>query len=130
MCPYPSLTGTNKLLLNLPNKCLFGTMISFHLIFASFHPGTYHCIFRYKNSYSVATKDITVHPLPLEPYIMVDPLEAAISCKGSHYFKCCIEEDEHYKVTFQVDSISFPAGKTPTAELLVHSIHYMWSLKI
>ncbi|KAF3831608.1 hypothetical protein GH733_000420 [Mirounga leonina] len=73
--------------------------------------GTYHCIFRYKNSYSVATKDVTVHPLPLEPDIMVDPLEATVACKGSHHFRCCIEEDEDYKVTFQMDSLSFLAGE-------------------
>ncbi|GAB5571584.1 adhesion G protein-coupled receptor F5 isoform X1 [Prionailurus iriomotensis] len=71
--------------------------------------GTYHCIFRYKNSYSVATKDVTVYPLPLEPNIMVDPLEATIPCNGSHHFKCCIEENEDYKVTFQMDSLSFLA---------------------
>ncbi|XP_055981925.1 adhesion G protein-coupled receptor F5 isoform X2 [Sorex fumeus] len=73
--------------------------------------GTYHCIFRYKNSYSITTKDVTVHPLPLESDIMIDPLEVAIPCKSSHYFKCCIEEDENYKVTFQVDSLFFPAAK-------------------
>uniref|UniRef100_A0A8C0MG84 Adhesion G protein-coupled receptor F5 n=1 Tax=Canis lupus familiaris TaxID=9615 RepID=A0A8C0MG84_CANLF len=73
--------------------------------------GTYHCIFRYKNSYSVVMKDVTVYPLPLEPNIMVDPLEATVPCKGSHHFRCCIDEDENYRVTFQVDSLSFPAGK-------------------
>ncbi|XP_042636250.1 adhesion G protein-coupled receptor F5 [Orycteropus afer afer] len=73
--------------------------------------GTYHCIFRYKNSYSVATKDVTVYPLPLQPNIMIDPLKAAVPCKGSYSFKCCIEEDEDYKVTFQMDSFFFPAAK-------------------
>ncbi|KAM5166192.1 adhesion G protein-coupled receptor F5 isoform 1-T2 [Callospermophilus lateralis] len=73
--------------------------------------GTYHCIFRYKNSYSVATKDVTVHPLPLEPNIMIDPLEASFLCGDSHSFKCCIQEDIDYKVTFQIDSLSFPAAK-------------------
>ncbi|XP_032717879.1 adhesion G protein-coupled receptor F5 isoform X4 [Lontra canadensis] len=73
--------------------------------------GTYHCIFRYKKSYSVATKDVMVHPLPLEPDIMVDPLEATVPCKGSHHFRCCIEEDEDYKVTFHVDFLSFLAEK-------------------
>ncbi|XP_044108275.1 adhesion G protein-coupled receptor F5 isoform X1 [Neovison vison] len=73
--------------------------------------GTYHCIFRYKKSYSVATKDVMVHPLPLEPDIMVDPLEATVPCKGSRHFRCCIEEDEDYKVTFQVDSLFFLAEK-------------------
>uniref|UniRef100_A0A8D1HI85 Adhesion G protein-coupled receptor F5 n=1 Tax=Sus scrofa TaxID=9823 RepID=A0A8D1HI85_PIG len=73
--------------------------------------GTYHCIFRYKNSYSVMAKDVTVHPLPLEPDIMVDPLEAAIPCTSSHHIKCCIEENEDYKVIFQTGSLSFPAVK-------------------
>ncbi|XP_017360643.1 adhesion G protein-coupled receptor F5 isoform X2 [Cebus imitator] len=73
--------------------------------------GTYHCIFRYENSYSIATKDVTVHPLPLELNIMVDPLEATVSCRGSHHIKCCIEEDGDYKVTFQIGSLSLPAAK-------------------
>ncbi|XP_076413944.1 adhesion G protein-coupled receptor F5 isoform X4 [Peromyscus maniculatus bairdii] len=75
--------------------------------------GTYHCIFRYKNSYSVATKDVTVHPLPLESDIMMDPLEASGLCTSSHQFKCCVEkeEGEEYSVTFHVDSLSFPAEK-------------------
>ncbi|XP_070370897.1 adhesion G protein-coupled receptor F5 isoform X1 [Equus asinus] len=72
---------------------------------------TYYCIFRYKNSYSVATKDVTVHPLPLESNIMVDPLEAVVPLRGSRHLKCCIEDDEDYKVTFQMDSWSFPAAK-------------------
>ncbi|GAB1301076.1 Adhesion G protein-coupled receptor F5 [Apodemus speciosus] len=55
--------------------------------------GTYHCIFRYKNSYSIATKDVTVYPLPLASDIMMDPLEASGLCTSSHQFKCCIEED-------------------------------------
>ncbi|KAM5286416.1 adhesion G protein-coupled receptor F5 isoform 3-T5 [Hipposideros larvatus] len=87
--------------------------------------GTYHCIFRYKNSYSVATKDVTVHPLPLEPNIMVDPLEAAIPCKGSHHFKCCVEEDEDYKVTFQVDSLSFPAAKEVNGKQVCYQFKFM-----
>ncbi|MEJ1285164.1 adhesion G protein-coupled receptor F5 [Cricetulus griseus] len=75
--------------------------------------GTYHCIFRYKNSYSVATKDVTVHPLPLESDIMMDPLEASGLCTSPHQFKCCVEEErgEDYSVTFQIDSSSFPAEK-------------------
>lgn len=117
MCPCPCLTGKFNPLLNLPSKCYFGAVTTLHLIFVSFYSGTYHCIFRYKNSYSVATKDVTVYPLPLEPNIMVDPLEATIPCKGSHHFKCCIEENEDYKVTFQMDSLSFLAGKTVIAAL-------------
>lgn len=62
-------------------------------------------------------KDVTVHPLPLQPNIMVDPLEAAIPCTSSRHIKCCIEEDRDYKVIFQAGSSSFPAGKMPTAEL-------------
>lgn len=120
-CSCPCLTGKTKLHLNLPSQCIFGAVITFHLIFASFHTGTYHCIFRYKKSYSVATKDVMVHPLPLEPDIMVDPLEATVPCKGSRHFRCCIEEDEDYKVTFQVDSLFFLAGKTRIAAL--------WDLK-
>ncbi|XP_045399650.1 adhesion G protein-coupled receptor F5 isoform X2 [Lemur catta] len=73
--------------------------------------GTYHCIFRYSNSYSIATKDVTVHPLPLESNIMVDPLEASVSCSGFHHIKCCIEEDEDYKVTFHMGSLFFLAVK-------------------
>lgn len=79
------------------------------------------------NSFSVATKDVTVHPLPQELDIMVDPLEASIPCTGSHPFMCCVEEDEDYKVTFQVDALSFPASKMPAAGLLGHSISYMGS---
>ncbi|XP_012520136.1 PREDICTED: probable G-protein coupled receptor 116 isoform X4 [Propithecus coquereli] len=73
--------------------------------------GTYHCIFRYSNSYSIATKDVTVHPLPLESNIMVDPLEASVSCSGFHPIQCCIEEDEDYKVTFHMSSLVFLAAK-------------------
>ncbi|XP_025238076.1 adhesion G protein-coupled receptor F5 isoform X2 [Theropithecus gelada] len=73
--------------------------------------GTYHCIFRYKNSYSIATKDVVVHPLPLDLNIMVDPLEATVLCSGSHHIKCCIEEDGDYKVTFHMGSLSLPAEK-------------------
>ncbi|XP_004846459.1 adhesion G protein-coupled receptor F5 isoform X1 [Heterocephalus glaber] len=73
--------------------------------------GTYRCVFRYKNTYSVATKDVTVHPLPLEPNIMVDPLEASGLCTDSHHFRCCVEEDEDYKVMFQMGSSFFPAAK-------------------
>ncbi|KAM8778755.1 adhesion G protein-coupled receptor F5 isoform 2-T3 [Rhynchonycteris naso] len=87
--------------------------------------GTYHCIFRYKNSYIVATKDVTVHPLPLEPNIMVDPLEAAIPCEGSHPFKCCIEGDEDYRVTFQVDSLSFPAAKEVNGKQVCYKFSFM-----
>ncbi|XP_010616117.1 adhesion G protein-coupled receptor F5 [Fukomys damarensis] len=78
--------------------------------------GTYHCVFRYKNTYSVASKDVTVHPLPLEPNIMIDPLEASGLCTDSHHFRCCVEEDEDYKVMFQMESSFFPAGETQTAE--------------
>ncbi|KAL1771736.1 adhesion G protein-coupled receptor F5 [Sigmodon hispidus] len=75
--------------------------------------GTYHCIFRYKNSYSVATKDVTVYPLPLESDIMMDPLEASGLCTSSHQFKCCVEEKvgEEYLVTFHIDSSFFPAER-------------------
>ncbi|XP_004673605.1 PREDICTED: probable G-protein coupled receptor 116 isoform X2 [Condylura cristata] len=79
--------------------------------------GTYHCIFRYKNSYSITTKDVTVHPLPLESDIIVDPLEAAFLCENNHEFQCCVKEDEDYKVMVQVNSSnssnssSFPAEK-------------------
>ncbi|XP_023400921.1 adhesion G protein-coupled receptor F5 isoform X1 [Loxodonta africana] len=73
--------------------------------------GTYHCIFKYKNSYSIATKDVIVHPLPLQANILIDPLEVAVPCNGSYSFKCCIEEDEDYKVTFQMGSFFFPAAK-------------------
>lgn len=88
--------------------------------FCSLPTGTYHCIFRYKNSYSVATKDVTVHPLPLESDIMMDPLEASGLCTSSHQFKCCVEkeEGEEYSVTFHVDSLSFPAGKRQATPLL------------
>ncbi|XP_036910281.1 adhesion G protein-coupled receptor F5 isoform X2 [Sturnira hondurensis] len=87
--------------------------------------GTYHCVFRYKNSYSIATKDVTVHPLPLEPNIMVDPLETAIPCEGSHPLKCCIEEDEDYRVTFQVDSLSFPAAKEVNGKQACYKFNFM-----
>lgn len=86
--------------------------------------GTYHCIFRYKKSYSIATKDVTIHPLPLEPNIMVDPLEVTILCKGSHYFKCCVEEDEDYKVTFQVNSLSFPAEKEVNGKQVCYQFNF------
>ncbi|XP_077620960.1 adhesion G protein-coupled receptor F5 isoform X5 [Crocuta crocuta] len=89
--------------------------------------GTYHCIFRYKNSYSVATKDVIVYPLPLEPNIMVDPLEATIPCKGSHLFKCCIEEDEDYKVTFQMDSLSVLAEKEVNGKQVCYKYNFMAS---
>ncbi|XP_073761155.1 adhesion G protein-coupled receptor F5 isoform X9 [Callorhinus ursinus] len=89
--------------------------------------GTYHCVFRYKNSYSVATKDVTVHPLPLEPDIMVDPLEATVPCKGSHHFRCCIEEDEDYKVTFQMDSLSFLAEKEVKGKQVCYKYNFMAS---
>ncbi|XP_057556301.1 adhesion G protein-coupled receptor F5 isoform X2 [Hippopotamus amphibius kiboko] len=87
--------------------------------------GTYHCIFRYKNSYSVVAKDVTIHPLPLEPNIMVDPLEAAIPCTSSHPIKCCIEEDGHYKVTFQVGSSSFPPAKEVNGKQVCYKHHFM-----
>ncbi|XP_053524256.1 adhesion G protein-coupled receptor F5 isoform X3 [Artibeus jamaicensis] len=87
--------------------------------------GTYHCVFRYKNSYSIATKDVTVHPLPLEPNIMVDPLEATIPCDGSLPLKCCVEEDEDYRVTFQVDSLSFPAAKEVNGKQACYKFNFM-----
>ncbi|XP_027627899.1 adhesion G protein-coupled receptor F5 isoform X2 [Tupaia chinensis] len=87
--------------------------------------GTYYCIFRYKDSYSVVTKDVTVYPLPLESDIMVDPLEASTSCRGSHLFKCCIEEDGNYKVTFQVDSLSFPAAKEIHGKQVCYKFNFM-----
>ncbi|XP_006860672.1 PREDICTED: probable G-protein coupled receptor 116 [Chrysochloris asiatica] len=73
--------------------------------------GTYHCIFRYKNSYSIATADVMVHPLPLQSNIMIDPLDAAAPCNSSYSFRCCIRKDEDYIVTFQMDSFFFPAAK-------------------
>ncbi|XP_076771352.1 adhesion G protein-coupled receptor F5 isoform X2 [Arvicanthis niloticus] len=88
--------------------------------------GTYHCIFRYKNSYSIATKDVTIHPLPLASDIMMDPLEASGLCTSSHQFKCCIEEDagEKYAVTFHMDSSSFPAER----EVIGKQACYKYSL--
>lgn len=130
MCPCPYLAEKSQPLLNLPSQRFFGAVITFHLIFVSFHTGTYHCIFRHKNSYSVAMKDVTVHPLPLEPDILVDPLEATVPCKGSRHFRCCIKEDKDYKVTFRMDSLSFLAGKTLIAAWRGHIISFMWSLKI
>jgi G protein-coupled receptor 116 len=120
------LKGKTSPLLNLYSNCQLFHSISF---FASFHLGTYHCVFRYKNSYSVATKDVTIHPLPLESNIMIDPLEASGLCTDSHSFKCCIEDGGDYTVTFQVDSSSFSAGKTQTAKLPSYVISYMWNLK-
>ncbi|XP_023574997.1 adhesion G protein-coupled receptor F5 isoform X1 [Octodon degus] len=73
--------------------------------------GTYHCIFQYKNTCHEATKDVTVHPLPLEPNIMVDPLEASGLCSDSHHFRCCVEEDENYTVMFEMESSFFPAAR-------------------
>ncbi|XP_037698548.1 adhesion G protein-coupled receptor F5 isoform X2 [Choloepus didactylus] len=90
--------------------------------------GTYHCIFRYKNSYSMATKDVIVHPLPLQSDIMVDPLEAAIPCKGFHSFQCCIGEDEDYKVTFQMDSLSFPAAKEVNGKQVCYKYNFKANL--
>ncbi|XP_065740982.1 adhesion G protein-coupled receptor F5 [Phocoena phocoena] len=87
--------------------------------------GTYHCIFRYKNSYSVMAKDVTVHPLPLQPNIMVDPLEAAIPCTSSRHIKCCIEEDRDYKVIFQAGSSSFPAAKEVNGKQVCYKHHFM-----
>nr|XP_008261235.1 adhesion G protein-coupled receptor F5 isoform X1 [Oryctolagus cuniculus]XP_008261236.1 adhesion G protein-coupled receptor F5 isoform X1 [Oryctolagus cuniculus] len=87
--------------------------------------GTYHCIFRYKNSYSIATKEVIVHPLPLEPHIMVDPLVASISCDGSHHFSCCIEEDEDYTVTFQTGSLSFPTAKEVNGKQVCYKHNFM-----
>ncbi|KAM9076468.1 adhesion G protein-coupled receptor F5 isoform 6-T6 [Megaptera novaeangliae] len=87
--------------------------------------GTYHCIFRYKNSYSVMAKDVTVHPLPLEPDIMVDPLEAVIPCTSSRHIKCCIEEDRDYKVIFQAGSSSFPAAKEVNGKQVCYKHHFV-----
>ncbi|XP_073080816.1 adhesion G protein-coupled receptor F5 isoform X2 [Manis javanica] len=86
--------------------------------------GTYRCIFRYKSSYSVVTKDVTVHPLPLETSIVVDPLEATVSCKGSHRFQCCVEEDEDYRVTFQMESIIFPAAKEVNGKQVCYKYNF------
>lgn len=62
---------------------------------------------------------------------MVDPLEATVSCKGSHRFQCCVEEDEDYRVTFQMESIIFPAGKMTTAGLdIVSCIRSLKTLKV
>uniref|UniRef100_A0A8C9BL70 Adhesion G protein-coupled receptor F5 n=1 Tax=Phocoena sinus TaxID=42100 RepID=A0A8C9BL70_PHOSS len=87
--------------------------------------GTYHCIFRYKNSYSVMAKDVTIHPLPLQPNIMVDPLEAAIPCTSSRHIKCCIEEDRDYKVIFQAGSSSFPAAKEVNGKQVCYKHHFV-----
>ncbi|XP_002919049.2 adhesion G protein-coupled receptor F5 [Ailuropoda melanoleuca] len=89
--------------------------------------GTYHCIFRHKNSYSVAMKDVTVHPLPLEPDILVDPLEATVPCKGSRHFRCCIKEDKDYKVTFRMDSLSFLAEKEVNGKQVCYKYNFMAS---
>ncbi|XP_073938094.1 adhesion G protein-coupled receptor F5 isoform X1 [Castor canadensis] len=86
--------------------------------------GTYHCVFRYKNSYSVATKDVTIHPLPLESNIMIDPLEASGLCTDSHSFKCCIEDGGDYTVTFQVDSSSFSAEKEITGKQVCYKYNF------
>ncbi|XP_045150768.1 adhesion G protein-coupled receptor F5 isoform X2 [Echinops telfairi] len=91
--------------------------------------GTYHCIFRYKNSYSIATKDVIVHPLPLQPNIMIDPLEVAISCKDSYTFQCCIKEHEDYKVTFQRDSFFFPAAKEVHEKQVCYRYSFLASSK-
>ncbi|XP_077018116.1 adhesion G protein-coupled receptor F5 isoform X2 [Tamandua tetradactyla] len=87
--------------------------------------GTYNCIFRYKNSCRMATKDVIVHPLPLQSNIMVDPLEAAIPCKGSYSLQCCIEEDEDYKVTFQMGSLSFPAAKDVNGKQVCYKYNFI-----
>ncbi|XP_036621991.1 adhesion G protein-coupled receptor F5 isoform X2 [Trichosurus vulpecula] len=73
--------------------------------------GVYHCIFRYKSSYSIATKDVTIYPLPLKPDILLDPLEADIPCGGICHLRCCIHEATDYRVTFQIDGLSFPTVK-------------------
>nr|XP_015092861.1 adhesion G protein-coupled receptor F5 isoform X2 [Vicugna pacos] len=87
--------------------------------------GTYRCIFRYKNSYRVMAKDVTVHPLPLEPNILVDPLQAAILCTSSQHIKCCIEEDEDYRVTVHMGSLSFPAAKEVNGEQVCYTYNFM-----
>ncbi|KAM4834735.1 adhesion G protein-coupled receptor F5 isoform 3-T3 [Thomomys bottae] len=86
--------------------------------------GTYYCIFRYKNAYSVATKDVTIHPVP--PVIMTDPLDASSLCTGFHCFKCCIDEDQDYRVTFHVDSSLFPAVK----EIHGKQVCYKYNLQL
>lgn len=90
--------------------------------FRSLPSGTYHCIFRYKNSYSIATKDVIIHPLPLESDIMMDPLEASGLCTSSHQFRCCVKEEkgEEYSVTFHIGSSAFPAGERQTVLWLGH----------
>lgn len=90
--------------------------------------GTYHCIFRYSDSYSIGTREVIIHPLPLESNIMVDPLEATVLCTGSHLLKCCIGEDENYKVAFQIDSLYFPAEKKIDGKQVCYSHHFMASL--
>lgn len=89
--------------------------------------GTYHCVFRYKNSYSIATKEVMIHPLPLVSSIMVDPLEAAIPCKGSNLLKCCIEEEENYTVTFQIDSLYFPAEEAKNGKQVCYRYNFVAS---
>ncbi|XP_051853064.1 adhesion G protein-coupled receptor F5 isoform X1 [Antechinus flavipes] len=86
--------------------------------------GVYHCIFRYKSSYSIATKNVTVYPLPLKHDILLDPLEADIPCGGICHLRCCINEDTDYKVTFQIDGLSFPAAK----EVQGNRVCYEYSL--
>lgn len=55
---------------------------------------------------------------------MVDPLDGEILYKDSQEFKCCVEEDEDYKVYFQVNSSLFPAGKITTLRMLrTYCIH-------
>lgn len=119
-----TLERENHVPLNVYSKWLLGAIISFYLISVSFHSGTYHCIFRYKNSYSIATKDVTVYPLPLQPNIMLDPLEASVSCGSSHSARCCVEDDEDYIVTFHMGPLSFPAGKMPTSGLLEYTNYF------
>ncbi|KAM5262904.1 adhesion G protein-coupled receptor F5 [Ctenodactylus gundi] len=85
--------------------------------------GTYHCIFKYKGSYSNATKDVTVYPLPLPQNIMVDPLGASALCQGAHLFRCCIEEDEDYRVTIHIGPHVFSAEK----EVLGKQVCYSYS---
>ncbi|XP_072498476.1 adhesion G protein-coupled receptor F5 isoform X2 [Notamacropus eugenii] len=87
--------------------------------------GVYHCIFRYKNSYSIATKDVTVYPLPLKHHILLDPLEADIPCKDICRLQCCINEAGDYKVTFQIDGLSFPTVKEAQENRVCYEYHLM-----
>ncbi|XP_068921915.1 adhesion G protein-coupled receptor F5 isoform X1 [Petaurus breviceps papuanus] len=86
--------------------------------------GVYHCIFRYKSSYSIATKDVTVYPLPLKQDILLDPLEADVPCGGICHLQCCVNEDTDYRVTIKIDGLSFSTVK----ETQENRVCYKYSL--